>query len=219
LQSFANPDVRLSSLEYQTLGKVFSDAGSSTTDIRHWQLMIQISELMEHGRNSIASGACLNALATEAKELERTMADLLAAMHDRLRTLETQPSNSPLHVKLHAAYRAIFQRNYGVALASSAILQCAQRSLSPKSSERHVISANICQEVLQVTDEARMYRPLGAVWTVHALICTWCATQDASLRTRVEDALLDYQKDAMGPKAELQMDQLRLLERRLCLLE
>ena len=201
------------------IGKVFSDADSSTTGIRHWQLMTHVSELMEHGRNSIASNACLNPLATEAKELEKTMADLLAAMHDELRTLETQSTNSPLDVKLHAAYRAIYQRNYGVALASSAILQCAQRSLSPKRSERHAISANICQEVLQVTDEARVYRPLGAVWTVHALICTWCATEDTSLRTKVESALLDYQKDAMGPKAELQMDQLRLLERRLCLLE
>ena len=201
------------------LKTAFSDAESSTPDVRHWQLMIQISEIMQNGRHVIASGACLDSLATEANELQATMADLLAAMHDRLRTLEAQSPEDSFDIKSHAAYRAIYQRNYGVALASSAILQCAQRSFSPKSPERHVTTANICHEVLKVTDEARIYRPLGAVWTVHTLICTWCATQDASLRTMVGDALLDYQMDAMGPQAELQMDQLRLLERRLCLLE
>ncbi|KAL9116187.1 MAG: hypothetical protein Q9227_000558 [Pyrenula ochraceoflavens] len=216
LQSFANPSVQLTAQEYQNLEDTFLRIAGSTPDIRPWQLMAQISQMMAQARQAISSGSPLTAIAIKAKEYERSMQAILVDMHERLRAFEAQYSSEPyLDTRTHASY----QRAYGVALATHAILLCARRTLSPKDLTVESAAAELCHEALRVAHDAHAYRPLGAVWTVHTLICTWCATQDASLRTNVEDALLEYQRDAMGPKAELQMDRLRLLERRLGLLE
>lgn len=216
LQSFANPAVRLSAREYRRLGEALNSAAMSTVDVRHWQMMVRISELMARGRDAMrcgCSGSSLDVLGYEARELEKSFEPVLASMRARLRDLEASTPNESFDRRLHATY----QRTYGVALATSAILQTAQRTLCSDKGVRYSLTAALCHEVLQVTDEASVYRPLGAVWTVHTLICTWCAVQGTGLRSKVEAALLDYQKDAMGQKAGLRIDQLELLERRLCL--
>ena len=215
LQSFANPRVRLTAQEYQSLEEFLLQAPRSARDVRALTFMVRISHLMAQARQAIASGSSLLALAIRAKEHEEHMQDVLTDMQEQLRGFKARSSNSPLDARGYARY----QRVYGVALAAQASLLCAERTLSPQDATLDSTAANLCDEALRITHDARLYRPLGAVWTVHTLICTWCAIQDVALRAKVEDALLDYQRDAMGPKAKLQMDALRLLERRLSLLE
>lgn len=215
LQSFANPIIRLSKWEYQKLGEAINNVAVSTVDIRHWRMMVRISELMARGRDAIKRGSSSNVLRREAEELQNSFEPILALMRARVRTYESSTPDESFDRRLHATY----QRTHGVALANSAILQTAQRTLCPDKRNRCFLTVTLCQEVLQLTDEARVYRPLGAVWTVHALICTWCAIQVTGLRSQVEVALLDYQRDAMGPRGCVRLDQLKLLERRLSLLE
>lgn len=234
LNSFANPATRLTTEEYQKLNDFFTDAAATTADVRQLSIMIQISELMARGRRAFASasGSCLQALAVEADELQTSMQVLLVSMRERLRTLEVHKCtvNGNVNVRIYAS----FQRVYGVALSASAILLCAQRTLQGSSPHDYdyepdlrsttlpnldAIAAELCHAVLQVTHDSQAFRPLGAVWTVHVLICAWCAVKDITLRTMVGNALLDYQRDAKGPNADLRLDQLKLLERRLSLLE
>ena len=170
---------------------------------------------MAQGRRAIAAGSSLHALAMMAKGLEEHMRDILTDMRERLQCFQTRSHETPLDDRMYALY----QRVYEVALGTQASLLCAERTLSPQDATVDSAAADLCGEALRITNDARLYRPVGAVRTVHTLICTWCATQDLALRAKNEDALMDYQGDAMGPNARLQMDALRLLERRLNLLE
>ena len=215
LQSFANPSIVLSAEEYQCLDKAFFDLAPSSAFVGLWQLMLRCSELMQLGRVAIASGSSLEPIVAGTKELRSSFDLLLPTMQEHLKTLEVRSSDDSFQIRMHASY----QRAYGLALASLAILLCAQRTLSPNEWDMHVVSANLCTEVLRINHDARVYRPQAAIWTVHMLICTWCSTQDITLRKTIEEAFLDFQKDVMGPRAELPIDQLRLLERRLCLLK
>ena len=215
LQSFANPAFRLETWEYRQLETAFDDAAPASQDVRPWKVMVQISELMQQARTAIASGSDLTALAVEADWLQTLMQSIVDSVHDRLRAWEESMSKQVLDVKKHAS----FQRQYGVSLATMAMLLCVRRTLSPEDLTVEDTASHVCQEVLDISHDAQAYRPLGAVWTVHALICVWCATHDMTLRAKVIDAMMDYQRDATGPKAELRLDSLRLLERRLSLVE
>lgn len=214
-QSFANPRVRLSEQEYQSIEDFLVQASGSARDVRALILTVRISQMMAHARQAIASGSSLLPLAIMAKGFEEQMQDTLTDIQERVRGFKARSSETPLHGRLYAQYLRV----YGVALGTQASLLCTERTLSPQDATLDSTAADLCSEALRITDDARLYRPVGAVWTVHTLICTWCATQDLALRAQIEDALLDYQRDAMGPNARVQMDALRLLERRLSLLE
>lgn len=214
-QSIANPSIHLTTQEYRKLEKAFLGAAVAAQNIQPWLLMVRISELMAHGRRAITSGLCLDALATAAEEVDASMQLVLSGVRERLRALEVQACGDSFDIRTHASY----QRLYGVSLAAYAILLCAWRTLSPGHATLDIAVSGLCYEVLQLTQSAQAYRPLGAVWTVHTIICTWCATQDIDLKAKVENAFLDYQRDAMGHKAKIPINRLRLLERRLSLLE
>lgn len=209
-QSFANPNVHLTTWEYRQLEVAFGSA--YTADIRPWQLMVRMSEVMEDGRKAIASRSSLEAISARAREIENSMQHILWTVREKVKAIECQDH---FDVRTHARW----QRVYGVTLAAHAILLCAQRTISPHHPTLRADAASLCHDVLQIVQEAGVYRPLGAVWTVHTLICTWCATEDIFLKEQIQSALLDYQRDAMGPKGKINMDSLRLLERRLSLQE
>lgn len=137
----------------------------------------------------------------------------LISTRNRLQT--SKPSDRFFNINLHAVY----QRAHGVMLGAMAILLCVQRTLSPEDATLPITATEICREILLASDDARIYRPVGAVWIVHALICAWCATRDPILKGKVENAILDFQRDAMGPRAVFPMCKLEILERRLCLLD
>lgn len=233
LQSIANPKIQLSACEYRKLEEGFSGAvavAPTAHVVRHWRLLVRISELMARARRAIAAGSYLQPLADESDEIAASMETLLAEAREKLRALEEeakeeaeQLNSSDEHPRpplFNDRIYASHQRFYGVILASRAILLCAQRTLAPENSaSHHVIAAALCEEVLRITRDSQVYRPLGSVWTVHTLICTFCAAPDDILRTRIEAELLDYQRDATGAKTDFPVDQLGVLRRRLCLLE
>lgn len=215
LQSFANPDVSLCADEYDLMDEAFVNAakGLGNPDIRHWRLMGRISRLMARSRDISASGLTDHTVAVEAQNLCHSMDAILAEMRSSHQTPTNQSDTAPPGTIIHA----IRQRGFGVALATKAILLCACRTLLLDQSALQADIAHLCQEALGIIEDARIYRPLGAVWTVHTLICLWCVVRDASLKAKVELALLDYQRDALCSTFQLPLDQLTLLQQRLSL--
>jgi hypothetical protein len=177
-------------------------------------LQIQISELMSKGRAAIAADASLTLLAMEAIEVQNELQNISVQMYTRLSGIPADDP-CPKATRFHAAH----QRAYGVALAGAAVLLCIRRTLSPHDQQLPLAAAVLCRDVLDVVEDSKVYRPLAAVWTVHTLLCTWCCTADLALKLEIEVALLDYQRDAMGPKATISLGQMRLLEQRLLMLE
>jgi hypothetical protein len=177
-------------------------------------LQIQVSELMSKGRAAIAAEASLTLLAIEAIDVQNELQYVNVQMYARLGDIPADDP-CPKAARFHAAH----QRAYGVALAAAAILLCVRRTLSPHDQQLPLAAFALCRDVLDVVEDSKVYRPLAAVWTVHTLLCAWCCTADLALKLEIEAALLDYQRDAMGPKATISLGQMRLLERRLLMLE
>lgn len=205
----------LNSHEYDLLDQAFINVanGLGGFDIRHWRLLIRISKLMAMGRKLSASGQTYDTLVAEAQELRHSMDIILAEMQSSYEKPTSRLSELRPGMILHA----VRQRGLGVAMASKAILLCACRTLLTDQSYLDADAAQLCKQVLDLIEYTKIYRPLGAIWTVHTMICLWCAVHEVSLRAKVEAALLDYQRDAMGPSFQLQLDQLNLLEQRLSL--
>jgi hypothetical protein len=214
LQSFANPDLHLEHYDYRQLERVFVGSASVQPDIRPWMLQIQISELMSECRATTAAGASLALLAREAIEIQNELQDINVQMYARLNGIASDDP-CPKATRFHAAH----QRAYGVSLAAIAVLLCVRRTLSPHDAQLPLTAAALCRDVLNIVEASKVYRPLAAVWTVHTLLCAWCCTADLAWKLEIEVALLDYQRDAMGPKATISLQQMRLLERRLLMIE
>lgn len=207
LQSLANPEVELSSREYDSVEQgytmAFQALGSDET--AHLLLLSHISRLRMQIRNSQTS-KLLQTRVTEAEKLKMRADAILAEMRS-----EYETSFSSCGTAVHA----VPQRALGVAMGTKALLMCVIRALPSQSSDLEKDVAALSEEVLSIVEDARVYRPLGAVWTVHTLLCMWCAVEEVTQRAKIEAALLDYQMDANGPSFQLQMDQLVLLRKRL----
>ena len=213
LQSFTNPEVTLCSNEYVSLEEAFFRAAKAlgNRDVRLWRLMAQISRLMAQSRDMRASELTLHVVAVEAEKLKHSVDVILAEMRCSYELLAIGSDGSSLGTAAHA----VRQRALGIAMATKAILICAFSALLPKNSGLEAEATDLSQKALDIVEDARIYRPLGAVWTVHTLICMWCAVQDASQKAKIEVALLDYQRDAIGPSFRLRLEQLIFLRQRL----
>ena len=216
LQSLANPEIKLTSQEYFRLEEALAGASESVgalTSDQHWRYISRISRLMSEYRDAVATGLPLDAIMIEADQLQQSMDTLLGHLRSDLETTDTE-SHTPIMARILYALR---QRILGSAMATQAILLCVRRTLFPQKSTLDTEGMNLCREALILTDAARSTRPVGAIWTVHLLTCTWCAVRDVDLRAKIEEAIIDYQRDAMSPTFQIQRDKLRLLEQRLSL--
>lgn len=214
LQSFANPGVTLCTSEYRKCEVFFAHFGRVNHKVQQHVVLVQISELKQQAKRAIDTNSSLEPIIGKARILHSEMQNILSGLRDELRVVE-ELGKDVLSSTVHAGH----QRLLGVAIASFVLLLCVQQALSPGNTTLKSVAAGACEEVLELCNNARIYRPSGAVWTVHSLICVWCGAQDAHLRQRVYDALFDYQRDAMGPRAVVHTHQLKALERRLYMLD
>ncbi len=217
LQSLANPEITLSLEEYGLLEEAYIKAakGIGSPDIRPGLLLARISKLMSQSRYPSASNLPPHpaAIAAEAKHVMDAVDVVIAETWSAYEESTTGSDSSTFGPIIHASW----QRTLGVTIANKAILLCACRTLLPDHLSLESEATALTQNALVVIEDARIYRPLGAVWTVHTLICLWCAVCDAAQKAKVEAALLDYQREVFGPSFELQLDQLRYLQQRLSL--
>ena len=217
LQSFANREIALSSHEYDQLDNALQGVAKvlGVSEIRSWQYMIRLSRLMSEGRDARDSSMPLDTTMIKAERLKQSMDTLVGDLRFQLESTYAEYQNPSVARIIYA----VRHRAFGVAVAAQAILLCVRRTLSPDDLVLDLEAMDLCDQALTIANEARIHRPHGAVWTVHTLICTWCAVRDTDLRAKIEGELVDYHRDATGPTFQLQLDQLKLLQRRLSLCE
>lgn len=125
------------------------------------------------------------------------------------------PYSPILVVRVHAHY----QRMFGLGLFIAIFINCVLGALDSQDDSLIVESANYAIEVLDLATEAAQYRPLGANYMNLCLMAAWAGTNDKNLRSSIELALKDYEKDFYQESMMNDMpDELETMTRRMRLL-
>ena len=142
-------------------------------DAANFRLLAQLSRIMAQSRMSHPFQLSTDAIRTEVEMLKALIDVTLADTASSHGNLGKGHDRSSPGTGIHT----MSQRALGVALATKAILICVQRTLMPQISCPDEGAVDLSKQVLEVVEEARICHPLGAVWTVHTLICMWCAVK------------------------------------------
>ncbi|KAL9031291.1 MAG: hypothetical protein Q9196_000673 [Gyalolechia fulgens] len=127
----------------------------------------------------------------------------------RKRLQKYDPSSTPAGLRTHL--HAHYLRTLGVALGTGIVLNCVLSGLEGTSDGIHEESSAWSGEIVQLSQSAKKYRPLGAMAIVLCLRFAWMGAADADAKATVEALLYDYELTCIGstsggPCADLMKD-------------
>lgn len=163
---------------------------------------VRIGRLMAHARSAISDSVKRHASYQEATEVQYELDRITLDLKTKVYASKPHTADPILAARNHAQH----QRSYCQALGISAQLLCIRRALSPAHStfddELDVLSSRM----LQLAEDTRAYRPLGANWTVIALMTVWCATQGTRFQSGIEEVLDGWREDTLGQRSTMPRD-------------
>jgi len=97
-----------------------------------------------------------------------------------------------------------FQRSYAIGLTVGLIINCMLCTLCPDDESLPVQAEHFVREIIDLSEGAEIYRPLGASYMSLCLMVAWVSTNDHASKLHVEQELEKYMQDFYhGPLAQL----------------
>jgi hypothetical protein len=214
VEALFNPRIQFTPEEWDRL--VENELGGVTPEDAMMHILAQAPGLMQRGRVALRNHEPLNLLAVEARQLYAKMETILQKVLDRFNHFqELFAPRTAIINQVHAHY----QRIYGLALSICLAFLCIVKALDPNDADLDNDSIRLSKDVLTLTDEAAMYRPLGASYTILCLSAAWCSTKNERIRSILRSKLAEQRLDYPGTSAETVEVELNRVFRQLSLLE
>lgn len=210
-RAISDSGIRFSDKEWKAFENSFQGDYPTT---RLMRCAVQVGQMMAHAR-TVGIGSyeerVVYVWATELQhKLDLITLDLQYEVYNKI----VSGSDPSAAAKVHAQN----QRNYNQALAISAQLICMRQAFSPANDDLEGEVDMLCSRMLQLAEDARIYRPLGANWIVIALMAVWCATNGTPLQATIEKVLDGWQEGTIGNRpAAMPREVLQDLYKRLTL--
>jgi len=193
--------------------------------------LAKVPDIILRGRSALKEQVGLELLVAEVSHQYVILKEMLSELHDLLRsvqalaatanspsTLPFPTSSSQSAISLMKAH-AYHQRVYGLSLAFCMVFNCILKALDPNNTDLDIHSMSFCKEVLELAEQAAVYRPLGASYVTLCLIAAYCCSrEEKATQAVIERVLVDYAMDLPVDLGTLKSD-LELISRRLSLLE
>lgn len=174
-----------------------SDLDAGTPDGQMMRCLARVPGIRNRIAVTMPGDAEFEALRHEARALYESYQPVLTALQARTTSVETPLAVGSMYrmcTLLHAQY----QRMYGIGLTVAIILNCLARALDPDDPTLPVESTYFAQEIIILSDSQVAFRPLGSFYMLICLLTARVGTTDKILRTTVEKALDDYQREFDG---------------------
>ncbi|KAE8367517.1 hypothetical protein BDV27DRAFT_70252 [Aspergillus caelatus] len=190
--------IDLSGEEYESL--VESDLDAGTPDGQMMRCLARVPGIRNRIAVTMPGDAEFEALRHEARALYESYQPVLTALQARTTSVETPLAVGSMY-RLCTLLHAQYQRMYGIGLTVAIILNCLARALDPDDPTLPVESTYFAQETILLSDSQVAFRPLGSFYMLICLLTARVGTTDPILRTTVEKALDDYQREFDGGRA------------------
>lgn len=184
------------------------------------QCLSHVPDYMRRGRRILRGDSDDPSLVYEMRATYETskavVAQLQGEMMGAQNCMANERSPSARSVKIFAYY----QRLYALAMTISIILNCVLGAIDIENLELGAEATYFAREILTISYEAVLYRPLGASFVSLALWAAWTGTDDEVLKSLIVAQLIEYERDF--PRRQdpmLQLDRLESASRQLHLLD
>ena len=193
-----------------------NELDEATSEGRIMRCLAWAPDLMQRGRTALREQIDLQMLISETRQQYMVLKVALKDLNDRLNTVQglsfgSDPHAATLFTRTHSHY----QRSYGLCLVICILFNRILKALDANHTGLDEESMRLCEDVLELSQQAAMYRPLGASYIALYLFAAWCGSTDEATRARVEKSLIDYRTDfpaalGEGYKVELEHTSQRL---------
>lgn len=152
----------------------------------------RVPDIMRRGRDLFEGDEGHVELRDETRSLYETCKVVVEELRKEWVAVE-QPSAYATILAVHQ--HANCQRMYGLGLLFAIIINCVLSAFDSLDDSLLVESTYYAMEILGLAGEAARYRPIGANYMTVCLMAAWAGTNDKELRSLIEMALKDYERD------------------------
>jgi len=191
-----NPKISFTPKEWKRI--VENGLDGATYEGQMMRCLAYAPDFLKRGRDALQNKSDLELLRGEVTQQYLELKGILSEAHERFNGYLKSPesgSGSSKSVTIRTMMHCWYQRSYGLGLAICLMFNCMMKALYPNDFDLEVESVDYCRQVLELTEQAALYRPLAAAWVSICLIAAWCARSDEEIRGPVEVALADYLSD------------------------
>ncbi|KAI4169565.1 MAG: hypothetical protein LQ343_005585 [Gyalolechia ehrenbergii] len=189
--------IQLSSREW----KILNDQGQNPQvypDRQWFECTAAIPDLIQRSQAAVKirkpPSLHLIGLELETRSLLDECKPIITHLRERLQKYDPNTISAGLRNHLHAHYL----RSLGLALGTGIILNCVLSGLEGTRDCIHEESSAWSEEIVQLSESAKKYRPLGAIAMVICLRFAWMGAADTDAKERVERLLFDYELACIG---------------------
>ena len=156
----------------------------------------------------------------EVEALKEASQSILDAFRERIQ--DHRQSTSCEHTaELHRFWRVMhahYARSFALQLAIEIILNSSLTALgSVKVVDLAMESSKMSEEIVQLAEEVKEYRPLGALYMVICLTLAWLGANNEDSKSQILGLLLEHQKDTHGATSSVSASGLDWIEKRFTL--
>ncbi|KAL3480527.1 hypothetical protein BJX99DRAFT_18267 [Aspergillus californicus] len=190
-----NPKIQLSPDEWKELVESDLDAGNPEGDMM--RALSRIPDLLARTRNNRDGMRGLLSLQKEMKGYYAMARKVCDQFSSELTTIETHSHQDAFNpygmppVFLHAHC----QRMYAIAMIVTLIMNHILVRMRTQDPSLAPDAAFYALEMLNIAENAMIYRPFGACYVPMGLQAAWMAVESESMRALIETWIADYQKD------------------------
>jgi hypothetical protein len=195
-EALCNPKISFTAKEWKRL--VENELDGTTCEGQMMRCLAKAPDFMQRGKVALQEHTDLKILRGEVTEQYLELKRILSELHERFIGFQKSPDSgggSSKSAIVQTMMHSWYQRSYGLGLAICLIFNCIMKALYPNDFDLEVESVDFCQRVLELAEQASIYRPCGAAYICICLIAAWCARSDEEIRGLVEAALADYLSD------------------------
>lgn len=116
---------------------------------------------------------------------------------------------------MHAHYARSFALQLAIVIILNSML-IALGSVKLKL-DLAIESSKMSEEIVQLAEEVKGYRPLGSLYMVLCLALAWLGADNGEAKSQIQDLLLEHQKDTMGATSSVSASGLDWIEKRFML--
>ena len=215
VEALVNDQVQLTSDEWRGLFIIQGD----NVDSKWMQSLARLPDIMQRGQNALESPcvppSTLLQLIHEIRSLHAEYQPVLTELRERFcgpggnmaSFAQDSADLSPILV-------AHFSRTYGLGLMVGIIMNSILNALDHESLHLRQDSSQMADEILQLAEFSRQYRPLGAMYMTICLRAAWMGAIEPETKAEIRAVLLDYHKDLQGSRAHVSITELEWLVER-----
>ena len=155
----------------------------------------------------------------ELEALKEASQPILDAFRERIQ--DHRQSTSCEHTEApHSLWRimhAHYARSFALQLAIEIILNSSLTALGSVKVDLARESSKMSEEIVQLAEEVKEYRPLGALYMVICLALAWLGANNEGSKSQIFDLLLEHHKDTHGATSSVSASGLDWIEERFML--